>query len=175
MVGEIRDPETAAIAVKAAQTGHLVLSTLHTNDAPETIIRLLQMGIEPYQIASALLMIMAQRLVRRLCPACKQPATYTMPRLLAAGYHTAELNQLQLYQAKGCSQCRQGYRGRTGIYQVMPLNDALRQSIIDDPDPLTLNASLKQSNVLNLRESGLEKVRWGLTSLEEVERVTRES
>ncbi len=174
MVGEIRDQETAGIAVKAAQTGHLVLSTLHTNNAPETISRLLQIGIEPFNIASALLIIIAQRLVRLLCQHCKQAVSYPAHRLQSAGFSPAEFATLRLYQAQGCPNCHQGYKGRTGIYQVLPISDQMRSIILDAPNALSVDKQAQQEGINNLREAGLNKVRLGITSLEEVERITRE-
>ena len=174
MVGEIRDLETAEIAIKAAQTGHLVLSTLHTNDAPASITRLQQMGVASYQIASALQLVIAQRLVRLLCPACKQATRYTLHQLMAAGFEADEYEKLQLYRARSCHLCLNGFKGRTGIYQVMRITPEIRHCIIQNSEKHNLNELLRQNLIPDLRQAGLEKVRQGLTSLEEVERITRE-
>ncbi|NBV75502.1 MAG: type IV-A pilus assembly ATPase PilB [Methylococcaceae bacterium] len=174
MVGEIRDLETAQIAIKAAQTGHLVLSTLHTNDAPASIARLQQMGVENYQIASALQLVIAQRLVRLLCPGCKQSTHYPYPRLIAAGFDPDECAHLQLFRAQSCHLCLNGYKGRTGIYQIMPVTPELRECILHPSQNPSLVEHLRNHQLLDLRQAGLEKVRHGLTSLEEVERMTRE-
>ena len=174
MVGEIRDLETAQIAIKAAQTGHLVLSTLHTNDAPACIARLQQMGVESYQIASALQLVIAQRLIRLLCPACKQATRYPLHHLLGSGFKASECEKLQLFRAKSCDLCLNGYKGRTGIYQVMRITPELRNCIIQASDSVNLTNLLLQNQIPDLRQAGLEKARQGLTSLEEVERITRE-
>ena len=175
MVGEIRDLETAQIAIKAAQTGHLVLSTLHTNDAPASIARLQHMGVENYQIASALQLVIAQRLVRLLCAVCKQSVSYPLPRLLAAGFAPDECKHLQLFRAHSCHLCLNGYKGRTGIYQLMPITPELRDNIIHLSNSANnLTEQFNQHKLPDLRHAGLEKVRQGLTSLEEVERMTRE-
>lgn len=174
MVGEIRDLETAQIAIKAAQTGHLVLSTLHTNDAPASIARLQQMGVENYQIASALQLVIAQRLVRLLCPACKQATSYPLHRLLAAGFKASECEALHLFRAQSCHLCLNGFKGRTGIYQIVPITPEFRDHIIQASNSISLSDLLRQNQISDLRQAGLEKVRQGLTSLEEVERMTRE-
>jgi type IV pilus assembly protein PilB len=174
MVGEIRDLETAEIAVKAAQTGHRVLSTLHTNDAPQTLTRLLQMGIAPFNIASSVLLIIAQRLARRLCPHCKQLEKLPAAALLEAGFHEQELANLTLYAPSGCEHCVKGYRGRTGIYQVMPISDPLNRIILEGGNVIALTKQARREGVVTLREAGLNKVRAGITSLAEIERITRE-
>lgn len=174
MVGEIRDLETAQIAIKAAQTGHLVLSTLHTNDAPSTLSRLLQMGVASYQIASAVHLIIAQRLVRLLCPLCKQATHYPEHRLLAAGFSKNAIADLDLYRAGSCHHCLNGYKGRSGLYQVMEITPAIRQFILREHSDNQLSDYLQQQGVSDLRQAGLQKVMQGLTTLEEVERVTRE-
>ncbi|MGR8940203.1 MAG: type IV-A pilus assembly ATPase PilB [Gammaproteobacteria bacterium] len=174
MVGEIRDLETAEIAVKAAQTGHLVLSTLHTNDAPQTLNRLMQMGIPPFNIVSAVNLIMAQRLARRLCQHCKEPADYPESVLVSAGFRTEEVNKLQVFKAVGCEHCTNGYKGRVGIYQVMTLSDAMRKLILEGGNALQLAEQAKAEGINDLRASGLNKVRMGVTSLEEIDRVTKE-
>jgi type IV pilus assembly protein PilB len=174
MVGEIRDLETAEIAVKAAQTGHLVLSTLHTNDAPQTLTRLANMGVPPYNIASAVHLIMAQRLARRLCNNCKKELDIPKEALLKAGFQEDQLNGLKVYGAVGCDQCTNGYKGRVGIYQVMPVSEEMGRIIMEGGNSLQLEEQAKNEGVADLRESGLKKVVAGVTSLEEVDRVTKE-
>ena len=175
MVGEIRDLETADIAIKAAQTGHLVLSTLHTNDAPATLTRLRNMGIAPFNIASSVILITAQRLARRLCPACKTPATLPREALLSAGYAESELDASWVsYKPVGCQKCNNGYKGRVGIYQVMPISDKIEGIILRDGNAVEIAAQARAEGVRSLRESGLHKVKLGLTSLEEVLAVTNE-
>ncbi|QHI98143.1 type IV-A pilus assembly ATPase PilB [Xylophilus rhododendri] len=175
MVGEIRDLETADISIKAAQTGHLVLSTLHTNDAPTTLTRMRNMGIAPFNIASSVILITAQRLARRLCPVCKQPHEVPRSALLDAGYTEEQLDgSWQPYRAVGCSACNNGYKGRVGIYQVMPVNEAMQEIILRDGSALEIAAQARRDGVRSLRESGLHKVRLGMTSLEEVLAVTNE-
>ena len=174
MVGEIRDLETADIAVKAAQTGHLVLSTLHTNDAPQTLNRLMQMGIEPYNIASAIILIIAQRLARRLCPLCKKQVNYPKSLLISAGFALEDIETLKLYEAIGCDHCITGYKGRIGIYQTMTLSDPMRNLILEGGNAEQITNLADQEGIKNLRASGLYKVKMGITSLEEVDRVTKE-
>jgi type IV pilus assembly protein PilB len=174
MVGEIRDIETASISVKAAQTGHLVLSTLHTNDAPQTINRLLQMGIEPFNIVSAVNLIMAQRLGRRLCEQCKKEADYPEKTYLEAGFLQEELDTLKIYIPVGCDQCTGGYKGRVGIYQVMPITEKMRALILSGGNAMEMAILSKSEGVNDLRASGLVKVRQGITSLEEINRITEE-
>ena len=174
MVGEIRDLETAEIAVKAAQTGHLVLSTLHTNDAPQTLNRLLQMGIPPFNIVAAVNLIMAQRLGRRLCTVCKAPVTYPDSALLDAGFKPEELKDLQLFKPVGCDQCTNGYKGRVGVYQVMTLTEKMRDLILRGGNTMELAECSLSEGFNDLRISGLNKVRIGLTSLEEIDRITKE-
>lgn len=174
MVGEIRDLETAEIAVKAAQTGHLVLSTLHTNDAPQTLNRLSQMGIPSYNIASAVLLIMAQRLARKLCEKCKKEITIPKETLLKEGFHEDELDDLVLYTAGGCNHCVNGYKGRVGIFQVMPISEEMEALIISECTTTQLEEQARKEGVLTLRESGLAKVREGVTSIEEINRITKE-
>jgi type IV pilus assembly protein PilB len=169
MVGEIRDLETADIAIKAAQTGHLVLSTLHTNDAPATLTRMLNMGIAPFNIASSVNLITAQRLARRLCKQCKAPADVPDKALLDAGYHPEELDgSWKPYRPVGCSLCNNGYKGRVGIYQVMPISEAMQTIILANGSALAIAQQARKEGVLTLRESGLRKVKLGVTSLEEV-------
>ena len=175
MVGEIRDLETADIAIKAAQTGHLVLSTLHTNDAPSTLTRLLNMGVAPFNIAASVLLITAQRLVRRLCEGCKQPADYPAEAMLDAGYTEADLDgSWRPYRAVGCANCNNGYRGRVGIYQAMPITETLQQLILNQGSSTDLAEQAKREGVRDLRLSGLVKVRQGVTTLEEVIASTNE-
>ena len=175
MVGEIRDLETADIAVKAAQTGHLVLSTLHTNDAPSTLTRLRNMGIAPFNIASSVILITAQRLARRLCANCKVPADVPEKALLEAGFKASDLEVTWVsYRPVGCSMCNNGYKGRLGIYQVMPVTEEIQRIILRDGSSLDIADQARTEGVRSLRESGLHKVRLGLTSLEEVLAVTNE-
>ncbi len=173
MVGEIRDLETADIAMKAAQTGHLVLSTLHTNDAPATLTRLRNMGIAPFNIASSVILISAQRLARRLCPNCKQPIDLPRQNLLDAGFAPADLDgSWQPYRPVGCSACNEGYKGRVGIYQVMPISEGIQNIILADGNAVEIGRQAQAEGVRSLRQSGLLKVRLGMTSLEEVLAVT---
>jgi type IV pilus assembly protein PilB len=175
MVGEIRDLETADIAIKAAQTGHMVMSTLHTNDAPTTLTRLLNMGVAPFNIASSVLLITAQRLARRLCDNCKQPADYPREALLRAGYGADELDGgWKPYRAVGCSACNNGYKGRLGIYQVMPISEAIQRIILAEGTALDIAEQARADGVRDLRQSGLVKVKAGVTTLEEVISVTNE-
>ena len=173
MVGEIRDLETADISIKAAQTGHLVLSTLHTNDAPTTLTRMRNMGIAPFNIASSVILITAQRLARRLCPKCKVPADIPYEALLDAGYAEDEIDgSWAPFKAVGCSACNNGYKGRVGIYQVMPISEEQQRIILRDGSALEIAEQAKSEGVRSLRVSGLHKVRMGMTSLEEVLAVT---
>lgn len=169
MVGEIRDLETADIAIKAAQTGHLVLSTLHTNDAPTTLTRLRNMGIAPFNIASSVILITAQRLARRLCPQCKQPSDLPRQSLEDAGFRPEDLDgSWTPFRAVGCAHCNQGYKGRVGLYQVMPVTESIQQIILRDGNALEIARQCEREGVRSLRQSGLRKVRQGVTSLEEV-------
>jgi type IV pilus assembly protein PilB len=174
MVGEIRDLETAEISVKAAQTGHLVLSTLHTNSAPETLTRLLNMGIPPFNIASTVHLIVAQRLARRLCKQCKQPSHIPDDVLTQLGFSPNELDKLTIYEAVGCGECSGGYKGRVGIYQVMPISPAMGKLVMENGNALELAKLAQSENINDLRQSALDKVRQGITTLEEVERVTKD-
>jgi type IV pilus assembly protein PilB len=175
MVGEIRDLETAEIAIKAAQTGHLVLSTLHTNDAPQTMTRLVDMGVKPYAIATSVSLIIAQRLGRRLCSHCKQPMDIPPEALLAEGFTQEDVaSGLKLYGPKGCGNCTDGYKGRVGIYQVMPVTEAIGRIIMEGGNAIDINDQAKKEGVWDLRKSGLKKVKDGMTSLEEVNAVTVE-
>jgi type IV pilus assembly protein PilB len=169
MVGEIRDLETADIAIKAAQTGHLVLSTLHTNDAPTTLTRMRNMGIAPFNIASSVILITAQRLARRLCTVCKAPADIPHDTLREAGFNEEEIDGTWTpYRPVGCSACNNGYKGRVGIYQVMPISEDLQRIILADGSALEIATQAGKEGVRSLRQSGLWKVRLGVTSLEEV-------
>ncbi len=175
MVGEIRDLDTADIAIKAAQTGHLVMSTLHTNDAPTTLTRLLNMGVAPFNIASSVLLITAQRLARKLCENCKAPADYPREAMLRAGFKDEELDgSWKPYRAVGCTSCNNGYRGRVGIYQVMPINEEIQRIILSEGTAMDIAAQAQRDGVRDLRQSGLVKVRLGVTTLEEVISVTNE-
>jgi len=174
MVGEIRDLETAEIAVKAAQTGHLVLSTLHTNDAPQTLNRLLQMGIPAFNIVSAINLIMAQRLGRRLCEHCKAPANLPDKVLIEAGFKQEELRDLKIFNAVGCEYCTNGYKGRVGVYQVLTLTEKMRTLILNGGNTDQLAECALAEGFNDLRRSGLNKVRMGITSLEEIDRITKE-
>ena len=175
MVGEIRDLETADISIKAAQTGHLLLSTLHTNDAPATLARLRNMGIAPFNIASSVILITAQRLARRLCPKCKTRIDIPRKTLLDAGYQDNELNDPWVsYRPVGCESCTKGYKGRVGIYQVMPISEAMQRIILRDGNALEIGQQAATEGVRTLRQAGLHKVKLGLTSLEEVLAVTNE-
>jgi type IV pilus assembly protein PilB len=175
MVGEIRDLETADIAIKAAQTGHMVMSTLHTNDAPTTLTRLLNMGVAPFNIAASVLLITAQRLARRLCDNCKQPADYPREALLRAGFTTGDLDgSWRSYRAVGCPACNNGYKGRVGIYQVMPISESIQRIILSEGTALDIAEQARADGVRDLRQSGLVKVKAGVTTLEEVISVTNE-
>ncbi|MDO6815601.1 type IV-A pilus assembly ATPase PilB [Cobetia amphilecti] len=180
MVGEIRDKETAEIAVKAAQTGHLVLSTLHTNSAPETLTRLSNMGIAPFNIASSVSLIIAQRLARRLCTHCRQP-TEIPPEAMASmgfsednGFSAVELEAATIFRPVGCSQCTLGYKGRVGIYEVMPISDEMSRLIMREGTAIELADQARKEGLSDLRRSGLRKVMSGMTSLEEVNRITKD-
>ncbi len=175
MVGEIRDLETADIAIKAAQTGHMVMSTLHTNDAPTTLTRLLNMGVAPFNIASSVLLITAQRLTRRLCENCKVPAEYPRDALLRAGFEENDLDgSWKPYRAVGCSNCNNGYRGRVGLYQVMPISEAIQRIILTQGTAMDIAEQARADGVRDLRQSGLVKVKVGVTTLEEVLAATNE-
>ena len=174
MVGEIRDLETAEIAIKAAQTGHMVMSTLHTNDAPQTLTRLASMGVPNYNIASSVNLIIAQRLARRLCSNCKQPTEIPKQALIEEGFTEAEADGLKVYAPVGCDQCSDGYKGRVGIYQVMPVSEAMSKIIMENGNALQLAEQAKADGVPDLRASGLKKVKDGVTSLDEINRVTKD-
>jgi type IV pilus assembly protein PilB len=175
MVGEIRDLETADIAIKAAQTGHMVMSTLHTNDAPTTLTRLLNMGVAPFNIASSILLITAQRLARRLCENCKVPADFPRDAMLKAGFKAEDLDgNWKPFRAVGCSACNNGYKGRVGIYQVMPVTEEIQKIILNEGTAMDIAVQAQREGVRDLRQSGLLKVRSGMTTLEEVISVTNE-
>jgi type IV pilus assembly protein PilB len=175
MVGEVRDLETAEIAIKAAQTGHLVLSTLHTNDAPQTLTRLIDMGVKPYAIATSVSLIIAQRLARRLCTHCKQPLEIPKEALLKEGFQEADVAAgLRIYVPKGCASCTDGYKGRVGIYQVLPVTDSIARIILAGGSAVDIGIQATKEGVWDLRRSGLEKVKAGLTSIQEVNSVTVE-
>jgi type IV pilus assembly protein PilB len=174
MVGEIRDLETAEIAIKAAQTGHMVLSTLHTNDAPQTIARLMNMGIAPYNITSSVTLVIAQRLARRLHD-CKKPIDLPPNVLLAAGFTQEEIDAgLTLYEAVGCDNCNEGYKGRVGIYQVMPMLEEIQKIVLQGGNALQISEVARQAGINDLRASALLKVKQGVTSLAEIDRVTKD-
>jgi type IV pilus assembly protein PilB len=175
MVGEIRDLETADISIKAAQTGHLVLSTLHTNDAPATLTRMRNMGIAPFNIASSVILITAQRLARRLCTNCKALVEIPKQTMQEAGFDDKDLDgSWKPYRAVGCTMCNNGYKGRVGIYQVMPISDEIQRIILRDGSAMDIAAQSEAEGVRSLRKSGLHKVKMGLTSLEEVLAVTNQ-
>jgi type IV pilus assembly protein PilB len=175
MVGEIRDLETAEIAVKAAQTGHLVLSTLHTNDAPQTVSRLMNMGIAPYNITSSVTLVIAQRLARRLCNNCKRPIQLPENALLAEGYTPEEIAAgFTIYEPVGCDECNDGYKGRVGIYEVMPMAEGIQKIILEGGNALQIAEAAQAAGVRNLRQSALWKVKQGVTSLAEINRVTKD-
>lgn len=175
MVGEIRDLETAEIAVKAAQTGHLVLSTLHTNDAPQTLTRLANMGVPPYNIASAVSLIIAQRLARKLCEQCKVKDEIPSEALLEEGFNNSELEELTIFKASGCDNCNNsGYKGRIGIFQVLPISESMGMLIMENGNSMQLAEQAKAEGHPDLRKSGLEKVRTGILSLDELNRVTKD-
>ncbi len=176
MVGEIRDLETAEIAIKAAQTGHLVLSTLHTNDAPQTLTRMVDMGVKPYAIATSVSLIIAQRLARRLCSACKQPLDLPQDALLREGFSEQQIATpgFKVYKHVGCGQCTDGYKGRVGLYEVLPVTEAIGRIILEGGSAPHIAAEARKQGVWDLRMAGLKKVMDGLTTLEEVNRVTVE-
>ena len=174
MVGEIRDLETAEIAIKAAQTGHLVLSTLHTNDAPQTLTRLIDMGVKPYAIATSVSLIIAQRLARRLCSSCKQLVDVPAEALRKEGFQEADIPGIKIYGPKGCQNCTDGYKGRVGLYQVMPVTEAIGRIIMAGGNAIDINDQAAKEGVWDLRRAGLEKVKAGMTSIDEINSVTVE-
>ncbi|MEE9447684.1 MAG: ATPase, T2SS/T4P/T4SS family, partial [Arenicellales bacterium] len=174
MVGEIRDLETADIAIKAAQTGHLVLSTLHTNDAPSAITRMINMGVAPFNIASTVNLVIAQRLVRRLCNACKRPIELPKPALRDAGFTDALIDKATIFEPVGCSGCSNGYRGRTGIFEIMPISAETAELIMNKATEAEIARQVRKEGVLPLKGEGVKKVAAGITSLAEIERVTKD-
>ncbi len=175
MVGEIRDLDTADIAIKAAQTGHMVMSTLHTNDAPTTLTRLMNMGVAPFNIASSVILITAQRLARRLCENCKVPTEYPREAMLKAGFTEEQLQgSWKPYKAVGCSSCNNGYKGRVGLYQVMPITEEIQRIILTQGTAMDIAQQAQREGVRDLRQSGLIKVKAGMTTLEEVIACTNE-
>ena len=175
MVGEIRDLQTAEIAIKAAQTGHMVMSTLHTNDAPQTLARLVNMGVPPFNIASAVTLIIAQRLARRLCKHCKEKIDIPRVALEEEGFTAEQIDsEPALYKAVGCDQCDDGYKGRVGIYQVLPISEAIGRIIMDNGTAIDVADQAEKEGIDDLRKSAIKKVVAGLTSLEEINRVTKD-
>jgi type IV pilus assembly protein PilB len=173
LVGEIRDFETAEVAIKAAMTGHLVLSTLHTNDAPSSINRMMNMGIEPFLVASSTNLVVAQRLVRRICANCKEPYDVPHQALLNIGFVKDELKSLQLFRGRGCDTCSgTGYKGRVGLYEVMEIDDEVKELILSGGSAYELREKAMANGMLTLRDSGLQKIRDGVTSIDEVMRET---
>ncbi|HYN21277.1 MAG TPA: ATPase, T2SS/T4P/T4SS family, partial [Thermoanaerobaculia bacterium] len=173
LVGEIRDFETAEVAIKAAMTGHLVLSTLHTNDAPSTINRLMNMGIEPFLVATSVHLIAAQRLVRRICTFCKEPLEVPPAALVGAGFSEHESRTLKLFRGRGCDRCSStGYKGRVGLYEVLEVEDEMREMILSGASSFEIRQKAIQNGMLTLRGSGLQKIRDGVTTLDEVVRET---
>ncbi|MCH2041471.1 MAG: type IV-A pilus assembly ATPase PilB [Saccharospirillaceae bacterium] len=172
MVGEIRDLETASIAIKAAQTGHMVMSTLHTNSAPETLTRLANMGVPNFSIATSVSLIIAQRLARRLCPACKKPADIPAETLKEAGLTEQQIAEGEFYQAVGCDSCKEGYKGRVGIYEVVKITDPISRIIMEGGNAIQISDAARAEGFNDLRTSALMKVAAGVTSLEEASRVT---
>ena len=173
LVGEIRDFETAEVAIKAAMTGHLVLSTLHTNDAPSSINRLMNMGIEPFLVATSVHMIVAQRLVRRVCGSCKEPTEAPLGALINAGFSEKEAKSIRLFKGRGCDRCSNtGYKGRVGLYEVMEVGDEIRELILSGASSVELRNKAIETGMLSLRGSGLQKIKDGVTTVEEVVRET---
>ncbi len=174
MVGEIRDLETASIAIKAAQTGHMVMSTLHTNDAPQTLTRLMNMGVAPFAVASAVSLIIAQRLGRRLCDSCKAPEKVPEEALLAEGFTKDEIPSLRIFKPVGCDKCNKGYKGRTGIYQVMPISEEIARIIMEGGNALQIADQAEKDGIMDLRGAALMKVRAGTLGLEEANRISKD-
>lgn len=175
MVGEIRDLETAEIAVKAAQTGHMVLSTLHTNSAPETLTRMINMGVPAFNLATSINLIIAQRLARRLCKECKKELSVPNEELLVLGFTQAEIDEgMKIYGPIGCGSCTEGYKGRVGLYEVMPVSEAIGRIIMEGGNAINVADQAAKEGVINLRRAGLNKVKLGLTSIQEISRVTKE-
>jgi len=173
MVGEIRDLETAEIAIKAAQTGHLVFSTLHTNDAPQSITRLMNMGVPTYNITSAVNLVIAQRLMRVLHK-CKQPDDMPKEALLQAGFEEAEIEDLSIYKPVGCPDCHEGYRGRSGVFEVMPISEEIARIILEEGNAMRIAQQARVEDIDDLRRSALNKVAKGITDLIETNRVTKD-
>ena len=173
MVGEIRDLETAEIAIKAAQTGHLVFSTLHTNDAPQSITRLMNMGVPTYNITSAVNLVIAQRLMRRLHK-CKQSDDMPKEALLQAGFHEDEIDGLNIYKPVGCADCNGGYKGRSGVFEVMPISDTIARIILEEGNAIRIAQQAREEGISDLRRSALFKVAEGVTDLIETNRVTKD-
>jgi type IV pilus assembly protein PilB len=174
MVGEIRDLETAEIAIKAAQTGHMVLSTLHTNDAPQTIARLMNMGVAPFNITSSVTLVIAQRLARRLHD-CKKEVHLPDHALLAEGFTSDEIRAgMKVYEAVGCPDCTEGYKGRTGIYQVMPMSEEIQAIVLEGGNAMQIAEAAQRAGIRDLRQSALVKLKHGVTSLSEINRVTKD-
>ncbi len=175
MVGEIRDLETAEIALKAAQTGHLVLSTLHTNDAPQTLTRLIDMGVKPYALATSISLIIAQRLARRLCGNCRTVVDVPEAALRKEGFNDDDIAAgITVFAPRGCNNCTEGYKGRVGIYQVMPVTEEIGRLIMAGGNAIDIAESAARAGVWDLRRAGLAKVRAGLTSLQEINSITLE-
>jgi type IV pilus assembly protein PilB len=173
LVGEIRDFETAEVAIKAAMTGHMVLSTLHTNDAPSTISRLMNMGVEPFLVATSVHLVVAQRLVRRICNYCKEPIEQPPLTLVNVGFKESDARHIRLFKGRGCERCSNtGYKGRVGLYEVMEIDDELREMILAGASAFELRQRALQKGMMGLRGSGLEKIRLGVTTIEEVVRET---
>jgi type IV pilus assembly protein PilB len=173
LVGEIRDSETASIAVKAALTGHLVLSTLHTNDAPSSINRLVNMGVEAFLVANSVNLVCAQRLVRRVCESCREPHAMSPAKLVEAGFDPREAETFRPLRGRGCDRCGgSGYKGRTGVFEVMEMTEGLRDLIVSNAPASELRKLAEQQGMVTLRKSGLQKVREGVTTIEEVVRET---
>jgi len=173
LVGEIRDFETAEVAIKAAMTGHLVMSTLHTNDAPSTISRLMNMGVEPFLVATSVHLVVAQRLVRRICSYCKEPIEQPPAGLVEIGFKESEARHIRLFRGRGCERCSNtGYKGRVGLYEVMEINDDIRELILSGASAVELRNKAIENGMITLRGSGLQKIRDGATSIEEVVRET---
>ncbi len=174
MVGEIRDVETAEIAVKAAQTGHMVLSTLHTNSAADTIIRMVNMGVPAYNLATSISLVVAQRLARLLCSDCKKPLELPKNILLENGFSEEEIPTLELFEPVGCEKCKKGYKGRIGLYEVMPISSAISTLVLAGGNPMTIHQKALDEGMWSLRRAGLEKVKKGLTTLDELFRIMKE-
>ncbi len=173
LVGEVRDFETAEIAIKAALTGHLVLSTLHTNDAPSAITRLMNMGIEPFLVASSVHLIVAQRLIRRVCANCKEPVKVPPQTLMEIGFSEEEARSITIYKGRGCQQCHNsGYKGRIALFEVLDVNDEIKELVLVGASALEIRRKAIENGMLTLRQSGLEKIKHGITTIEEVVRET---